>query len=149
MLENRPIGQTNRRGKILLPNLHSYDVNTITLDPGNLPVDARIDRTKQTVIPSEGSGAVVDFKVETGGRVALITLKNESGDFIEAGSTGTIDGSRDFVVGYDGQAYLDNVSEKHRLLITQPTGGDCEAQIVLGDAAETRTTLEAICRSVQ
>ena len=149
LLENRPIGQTNRRGKILLPNLHSYDVNTITLDPGNLPVDARIDRTKQTVIPSEGSGAVVDFKVETGGRVALITLKNESGDFIEAGSTGTIDDSRDFVVGYDGQAYLDNVSEKHRLLITQPTGGECEAQIVLGDAAETRTTLEAICRSVQ
>lgn len=147
-LENRPIGQTNRRGKILLPNLHSYDVNTITLDPGNLPVDARIDRTKQTVIPAEGGGAVVDFKVETGGRVALVTLKNESGDFIEAGSTGTIDGSGDFVVGYDGQAYLDNVSEKHRLLITQPTEGDCEAQIVLGAAAETRTTVEAICRSV-
>ncbi|CUX51191.1 Fimbrial usher protein [Agrobacterium genomosp. 13 str. CFBP 6927] len=148
-LENRPIGQTNRRGKILLPNLHSYDVNTITLDPSNLPVDARIDRTKQTVIPAEGGGAVVDFKVETGGRVALVTLKNESGDFIEAGSTGTIDGSGDFVVGYDGQAYLDNVSEKHRLLITQPMRGDCEAQIVLGAASETRTTVEAICRSVQ
>ena len=53
LLENRPIGQTNRRGKILLPNLRSYDVNNITLDPSNLPVDARIDRTKQTVRPTQ------------------------------------------------------------------------------------------------
>ncbi len=148
-LENRPIGQTNRRGRILLPNLRSYDVNTITLDPANLPLDARIERTKQAVVPAEGGGAVVDFKVETEGRVALLTLKTEAGDFIEAGSTGTVDDGPEFVVGYDGQAYLDNVSAKHRLLITQPTKGNCEAQIVLAAAGETRTTLEAICRSVQ
>ncbi|WP_313614162.1 fimbria/pilus outer membrane usher protein [Agrobacterium sp.] len=150
-LENRPIGQTNRRGKILLPNLRSYDANTITLDPSNLPVDAHIERTKQTVIPTEGGGAVVDFKVKTGGRVALLTLKDENGEVVETGSTGTIDGNEEnsFVVGYDGQAYLENVSDKHRLLIMQPTRGDCEAQLVLGPSAETRTTLEATCRSVQ
>lgn len=150
-LENRPIGQTNRRGKILLPNLRSYDVNTITLDPGNLPVDARIDRTKQTVIPTQGGGAVVDFNVETEGRVALVTLKDENGDVIETGSSGSIDGNEDhsFVVGYDGQAYLENVREKHKLLIQQPTKGDCETQLVLGPVTGTRTTVEAICRSVQ
>lgn len=150
-LENRPIGQTNRRGKILLPNLRSYDANMITLDPANLPIDARIDRTKQTVIPTEGGGSVVDFKVETGGHVALVTLKSESGDVIETGSSGTIDGNDEssFVVGYDGQAYLENVSNKHRLLIHQPTKGDCEAQIVIGSTTETRATLEATCRSVQ
>lgn len=150
-LENRPIGQTNRRGKILLPNLRSYDVNTITLDPSNLPIDARVDRTKQTVIAAERGGAVVNFKVETEGRVALVTLKNANGEFVEAGSTGIIDGDEDrsFVVGYDGQAYLDHVAEKHRLLITQPIMGDCEAQIILGHSGETRATLEAICRSVQ
>ncbi|NWJ27744.1 fimbria/pilus outer membrane usher protein [Rhizobium sp. RM] len=148
-LENRPIGQTNRRGKILLPNLRSYDANTITLDPGNLPLDARIDRTKQTVVPAQGGGAVVDFKVETGGRVALVTLKNENGDFIETGSTGTVDGKHDFVVGYDGQAYLENIAEKNRLLITQPTKGNCEAEIIAGASADQRTTLDAICRSAQ
>lgn len=149
LLENRPIGQTNRRGKILLPNLRSYDVNNITLDPSNLPVDARIDTTKQTVTPTERAGAVVNFKVETGGQVALVTLKDESGQFIETGSTGKIDGERDFVVGYDGQAYLDNIGETHRLSITQPTKGECEAQITVSPAAKTRATLEAICRSVQ
>jgi len=123
----------------------------ITLDPANLPIDARIDRTKQTVIPTEGGGSVVDFKVETGGHVALVTLKSESGDVIETGSSGTIDGNDEssFVVGYDGQAYLENVSNKHRLLIHQPTKGDCEAQIVIGSTTETRATLEATCRSVQ
>nr|WP_237681435.1 MULTISPECIES: fimbria/pilus outer membrane usher protein [Rhizobium/Agrobacterium group] len=149
LLENRPIGQTNRRGKILLPNLRSYDVNNITLDPSNLPVDARIDTTKQTVKPTERAGAVVNFKVETEGQVALVTLKDESGQFIETGSTGKIDGERDFIVGYDGQAYLDNIGETHRLSITQPTKGECEAQITVSPAAKTRATLETTCRSVQ
>jgi outer membrane usher protein len=149
LLENRPIGQTNRRGKILLPNLRSYDVNNITLDPSNLPVDARIDRTKQTVTPTERAGAVVNFKVETEGQVALVTLKDESGQFIETGSTGKIDGKRDFVVGYDGQAYLDNISDTHRLRIMQPTKGECEAQITVPSAGETRATLETLCRSIQ
>lgn len=149
LLENRPIGQTNRRGKILLPNLRSYDVNNITLDPSNLPVDARIDRTKQRITPAERAGAVVDFKVETGGQVALVTLKDGTGEFIETGSTGKIDGKRDFIVGYDGQAYLDNIGKTHRLSITQPTKGECEAQITVPPAARTRATLEAICRSVQ
>ncbi|WP_320198832.1 fimbria/pilus outer membrane usher protein [Agrobacterium sp. rho-13.3] len=148
LLENRPIGQTNRRGKILLPNLRSYDSNTITLDPSNLPVDARMEMTRKTVIPAEKGGSVVDFKVQTQGRVALVTLKNESGDYIETGSAGTIDGHGEFVVGYDGQAYLDNVSERHRLFITQPTKGDCEAQLILGSMVETRATLDAVCRSV-
>jgi outer membrane usher protein len=148
LLENRPIGQTNRRGKILLPNLRSYDSNTITLDPSNLPVDARMEMTRKTVIPAEKGGSVVDFKVQTQGRVALVTLKNESGGYIETGSAGTIDGHGEFVVGYDGQAYLDNVSERHRLLITQPTKGNCEAQLILGSMVETRATLDAVCRSV-
>jgi outer membrane usher protein len=149
LLENRPIGQTNRRGKILLPNLRSYDINNITLDPSNLPVDARIDHTKQTVRPTERAGAVVNFKVETEGQVALVTLKTESGDFIETGSTGTIDGKREFIVGYDGQAYLDNIGETHRLSITQPTRGKCEAEITVSTAGAERTTLETLCRSVQ
>ncbi|MNE43465.1 hypothetical protein D3C80_1376410 [compost metagenome] len=89
--------------------------------------------------------------METEGRVALVTLKDENGDVIETGSSGSIDGNEDhsFVVGYDGQAYLENVREKHKLLIQQPTKGDCETQLVLGPVTGTRTTVEAICRSVQ
>lgn len=148
LLENRPIGQTNRRGKILLPNLRSYDVNNITLDPSNLPVDARIDHTKQMVRPTERAGAVVNFKVETEGKVALVTLKTESGDFVETGSTGTIDDKREFIVGYDGQAYLDNIGETHRLRIAQPTRGKCEAEITVPTAGAQRATFETLCRSV-
>lgn len=149
LLENRPIGQTNRRGKILLPNLRSYDVNNIALDPSNLPVDARIDRTKQTVIPSERGGSVVKFAVETEGQVALVTLKDDVGDFIETGASGKIDGEREFVVGYDGQAYLENVARTHRLFISQPTKGDCEVQIVIPASTDRRATIEAVCRRVQ
>lgn len=148
LLENRPIGQTNRRGKILLPNLRSYDANNITLDPSNLPLDAKIDRTKQVVVPADRAGAVVDFQVETQGRVALITLRDESGEFVETGSTGVTDAKGDFVVGYDGQAYLDDVADRQRLIITQPTKGKCEADVVAVAGEEKRVTLDAICRSV-
>jgi outer membrane usher protein len=148
-LENRPMGQTNRRGKILLPNLRSHDANNITLDPSNLPVDARIDRTKQTVTPSDKGAAVVNFQVKTEGRVALVTLKDESGDVIETGSTVTLDDGRDFLVGYDGQAYVDDIADKSRLNVRQPTKAPCSAELLLPAGGETRATVDLICKGAQ
>ncbi|MCL6655231.1 fimbrial assembly protein [Agrobacterium rubi] len=149
LLENRPMGQTNRRGKILLPNLRSHSANNITLDPSNLPVDARIDRTKQTVTPSDKAASVVSFKVKTEGRVALVTLKDEAGEVIETGSTVTLDDGRAFVVGYDGQAYLDDIADNSRLSVQQPTKHPCSADLAIAATDETRVTVDLTCRGVQ
>lgn len=129
LLENRPMGQTNRRGKILLPGLRSYGENNIALDPTNLPIDARIDRTRQIVKPSDRAGAVVDFKVETGQRPALLVLKDETGAFVEAGSSARSADGQDLVVGYDGQLYLEGAKPQEWIDVSLPSGSTCRAQI--------------------
>jgi outer membrane usher protein len=147
MLENRPIGQTNRRGKILLPGLRSYGENNISLDPTNLPIDARVDQTKQIVKPSDRAGAVVDFKVETGLRSALIVLKDESGAFVEAGSSAATADGQELAVGYDGQLYMDRADTIRQVTVTLPSGVICEAEIASLTMAEGGIGQgEATCR---
>lgn len=149
LLENRPMGQTNRRGKILLPGLRSYGENNIALDPTNLPIDARIDRTRQIVKPSDRAGAVVDFKVETGQRPALIVLKDETGAFVEAGSSARSADGQDLVVGYDGQVYLESAKSQEWLDVALPSGATCRAQIAQLVTMEAGIGKgEAICQGV-
>jgi outer membrane usher protein len=147
LLENRPIGQTNRRGRILLPGLRSYGDNTISLDPTNLPLDARIERTKEIVRPSDRAGTIVDFKVATGLQSALIILKDENGAFVDAGSSARSADGQDTVVGYDGQLYLDKAKPAETIEVTLPSGTFCSAKIanlVTADAGIGKG--EAICR---
>lgn len=130
LLENRPIGQTNRRGKILLPGLRSYGENSISLDPTNLPIDAKLDRTKQIVKPSDRAGAVVDFKVATGLKSALIVIRDDNGAYVEAGSSAKAADGEDMIIGYDGQLYLEKADTTHQLEVTLPSGAICNAAIV-------------------
>jgi outer membrane usher protein len=69
--ENRPMGKTNKSGKMLLPNLRSYDKNVISIDPSNLPIDATVGETRQVVSPSDRGGSVVDFNVKADTRAPL------------------------------------------------------------------------------
>lgn len=149
--ENRPIGRTNRRGKLLLPDLRSYEQNRITVDPTNLPVDATIGGTKEVVVPADRSGAVVKFDVDTSVNAALITLRDEAGEFLEAGATGQIEGaSETFTVGYDGQAYIAGLGSRNRVTIDQPRRGRCIAEFDFEPRPGEQVNLpDAVCRQAQ
>lgn len=149
LLENRPIGTTNRRGKILLPGLRSYGQNAVSLDPANLPLDAKLDRTRQMVKPSDRAGAVIDFHVQTGLKSALVTLRDESGGLIEAGASAETADGQELTVGYDGKLYLEAADKVQTVTITSPAGTSCEAEIAGIVADETGIGQgEAICRLV-
>jgi outer membrane usher protein len=150
LVENTPIGHTNRRGKILLPNLRAYDTNNISIDPTNLPIDATISTTRQKVVPSDRGGAVIDFNVVTDMPSALVTLRDDKGEFLETGSLAKLnDGTGDFVIGYDGQAFLDGIKSKNRVLVTQPNRGKCEAIFSVKSTPGTRTVVpDVMCRAV-
>lgn len=53
--ENRPVGQTGRGGKLLVPDLRAYEPNRLSIDPTNLPVDAVVSSTHQTIRPAPAS----------------------------------------------------------------------------------------------
>ncbi|MGN7294452.1 fimbria/pilus outer membrane usher protein [Rhizobium sp. SAFR-030] len=150
MIENRPIGQTNRRGKILLPNLRSYDKNRISIDPTNLPLDAKIDTTKRIVRPKDRAGAIVDFQVETGLQAALITLRSESGEYIAVGAAGTTPSGTEILVGYDGQIFLNDVQTAQTIDFVLPGGGACRATIAaIAVASNSMGTGEALCSATR
>ncbi len=60
--QNRPVGKTDGQGRILVPGLNSYEPNTVSIDPKNLPVDADVPATKEVVVPADRSGVVREVR---------------------------------------------------------------------------------------
>lgn len=127
--QNRPVGKTNRQGRILVPSLNSYEPNTVSIDPKNLPVDADVPATKEIVVPADRSGVVVKFGVSEAPEAALVTLVDSSGAPLEAGLKGRIEGgSEEFVIGYDGQAYIRGLGKENAIVVDRLDGSSCRAE---------------------
>lgn len=108
-----------------MSDLRSYEDNAISIDPSNLPLDASVSTTRQVVRPSDRSGAVVDFNVSADTRPALITIRNEAGDYIQTGASAQLNDDETTIVGYDGQVYAENIAETNTLIIRQSNGENC------------------------
>ena len=129
--DNRPMGQTNVFGSLLVPALRSYERNKISIDPATLPDDAVPDTTEQIVAPMYQSGVRIDFGVNPNVKSATYTLVNLAGKAIETGSRGHIDGGKNpFIVGYDGSVYVRGLAETN-MLIVDLGDHDCRAVVTL------------------
>lgn len=120
--ENRPIGKTDRHGMLLAPTLRSYQNNSIEMNPSNLPVDVEIQSTRQVVTPAEHAGLMVSFAIRRDTASALITFVNDAGQYLVAGSLGRVNAAGQFVLGYDGQAFIGNLKGSNRVIIDQGDG---------------------------
>ena len=58
---NDDLGATNKDGVLVIPTIHSYQHNQITIDPSNLPLNYSISTTNALLAPSEWSGACLTF----------------------------------------------------------------------------------------
>lgn len=149
--ENRPVGRTNRKGKLLLSDLRSYERNQISIDPRNLPIDATVGSTREITVPADRSGTVVDFDVHTDARAALVILQNAVGEYLETGSVGKMEGAAEgFVIGYGGQAFITGLDSHNRIIVDQPTRGRCFAEFgYIPHEGEQVTIPDVICRPIE
>jgi outer membrane usher protein len=127
MYENRPVGTTDSQGELLVPGLRSYQRNQISVDPTNLPVDAEISSTRQIVTPADRAGVVVSMKYHKNIMAALVTFIRPDRSFVPVGAWGTREGGGDFIVGYDGQAFIRDLTSINRVTITSD-GTPCHAE---------------------
>ena len=139
--ENRLVGKTGANGKLLLPQLRSFQKNKIAIDVENLPLNALAPESETIVVPAELSGIVVDFGVKADAAGAVVILKDAAGEFIAAGSEVVLVGSEEpFVVGYDGEVYVTGIAAEN-ILSVKVGDGSCQVKFAFTPETETQTTI--------
>ena len=124
--ENQPIGKSDAQGMFLLPTLRSYEKNTISIDPSNLPVDSEIPNTRNIVAPADRAGVLVRFNVQSDTTAALVVFARADGSFVPPGAVGKLTNGDDFVVGYDGQTFIKHLATTNSAII-QFNDASCHA----------------------
>jgi outer membrane usher protein len=127
--ENRVVGATGEDGTLLVPNLAPFAPNRISIDPSNLPVDAAIASTEATVAPFRRVPGVVTLGVKTDVHAALVTFTDGQGHPLDLGSQVKLDGApNDFLIGYDGQAYIEGLKDRNSATVTLQDGRACHVE---------------------
>jgi outer membrane usher protein len=144
--ENRRVATTDQNGKALITGLHSYQNTTIAIDPAKLPVDADVPRTEIKIAPPDRAGVAVNFGIRRDAASALVVFRTPNGTFIPVGTHGQIEGREgEFVIGYDGQAFLKDIAATTTAIISL-TDGQCRATFSYVKGPDQTVIDPAVCR---
>ncbi len=125
--ENREVGVTDSAGRLLVPDMRAFNLNHLAIDPTDIPLDATIEQVSRDVRPQDRSGIVVRFAVKTR-HGALLRLIDEAGLAVPVGSTARLQATGDISpVGFDGEAYILDLSAWNQVEIERPDGRRCSA----------------------
>ena len=125
--ENRNVGTTGKTGRVLVPDMRAFDLNNISIEPTDIPGDATLGTDKRELRPQDRSGVIVKFPIRFS-HSALLRLVDESGVVVPQGSAATLRATGTVApVGYDGEAYVEDLSPHNQLLVEYPDGKRCTA----------------------
>ncbi len=128
--ENQSIGKTDQNGYLLISNVSAYYPASYRIDALNLPADTRLRETERRIALRRNSGYLVEFPM-TQTKVASVILHDEQGLDIPVGSQVYRAMQPTTVVGYDGLAWLENLSEMNELKVVKPDGKGCRVTLML------------------
>ncbi len=133
-LDNREAARANRFGNAVVSGLSSYRPNRVALNVEELPLDVVPETTAAEVAPGRNSGVVVDFGTSNTANNALVSFVDPRGKPLEMGAIAHLRGET-FIVGYDGEAYIEGLSATNSVRID--TGnGVCNASFRLANSNE-------------
>jgi outer membrane usher protein len=122
-LSNQVVAITDNRGIALVTGLLPYQLNALTLDPEQLPLDVEIGGVRETVVPYARSGAFVNFPVKRS-RDASVVLQQPNGVAVPAGALVTVTpGQQQFIVAMRGELYLTGLAKDNRIDVRWKDGG--------------------------
>jgi len=123
--ENREVGRTDSSGRLLVPDMRSFDLNHVAIEPVDIPPDTTIDTATRMFRPQELSGVVIKFPVKVS-HGALLKVMDEKGKPIPIGSTGKLRSTGVAVpFGYDGNAYVQDLDRSNTLDVELPDARRC------------------------
>ncbi len=140
--------RTDARGIALLPDLNSYQSNSIEVNPLALPVDAQLDNSRKVLVPYSRSGLSVTFDVKNS-RDALLTLMLEDGKPAPVGMLVKVGGIPEtFTVGLRGEVFLTGLYNLNNLK-AEWGGKSCQFQLSLPDNAGAMSYFDSmVCEGV-
>jgi outer membrane usher protein len=125
--ENRDVGRTSSSGRLLVPDMRAFDLNHITIEPTDIPADSTVNDATREVRPQDRSGVIVSFPVKIS-HGALLRLVDEAGVPLPVGSTAKLRATGAlFPVGYDGDAYVQDLEPQNVVEVELPDGRHCNA----------------------
>ncbi len=123
--ENRNVGRTDSSGRLLVPDMRSFDLNHIDIEPTDIPPDVTINTATREMRPQDRSGVVIKFPIKLS-RSALLHLVDDAGAPMPLGSTATLRATGAVVpVGYDGEAYIEDLSAHNEIAVERLDGRHC------------------------
>lgn len=145
--ENQLVGQTNKRGQLLVPWVTSNYSAKVEIDPLQLPANVETPKVEERISVKEGSGTIVKFPVH---RVlsANIILHNTDGQPLTVGTWVTDETSGTTTVsGHEGLTYFSNLRASNTLRFTQENGQICRVEFSLPETQEMMATIGPLmCR---
>jgi outer membrane usher protein len=105
--------------------MRAFDLNRITIEPTDIPPDVTINDASRQVRPQDRSGVVVRFGVKFS-HGALLRLVDEAGVPLPLGSSVIMQSNgAAFPVGYDGAAYVEDLSLRNVITVERMDGRRC------------------------
>ncbi len=145
LFQNREIARTGRGGRALVTGLSSYQRNRISIRSSDGDASVSYGVTAQDVVPARGSGALVSFEATDTGNAALVEFVDAGGRPLPVGATVHHAGG-EFVIGYDGVAYLTALRDRNTVKVDLP-GGRCRATFDFVPGAGLQSSVEGVvCR---
>jgi outer membrane usher protein len=131
-VDNQLVARTGDDGSALVPSLRPYQRNSISIDQGALPLDARVGALRMPLTLARRSGRVVAFPVGAT-RGALLRITLEDGAPLPAGAVVRIRGHAEaFPVALRGEAYVTGLARDNELEVSWK-GRRCLLAVTLPD----------------
>lgn len=141
---NRIITQTNSKGKAIIPQLNSFNKNNISIDPSELPLTAKFDKTRKDIIPYRNTGSMISFDIKRNYSIVFNIINKNKTNKIETGAHIT-DSENNLltIVGYDSYVYLniskDSINKKFK---AQWLSGQCEFSLPIDAVSDDTIQLD-------
>lgn len=116
--DNQAVARTNDEGIALISRLRPYEINSVRIEPADLPMDATIGTLQLDAIPYLRSGLRLAFPVKRS-QGAVFSIVLEDGEPLPAGAIVTVAGrSEEFPVGLRGEVYVTGLESSNQLVAT-------------------------------
>ena len=138
---HRPIGRTDGAGHFLIPDLNAYEANDIGIDATALPIDAKVPVADMKLVPQRHAGVLAHFELSRY-RAASVILLGPTGTALPAGThVRQMAPPGETIVGYDGLAFIENLTGHNRLVSETKEGIRCTFDFDYSDTSGPLPTI--------